>query len=96
MEKELVVKWKIKETEIERILGLLPDLVEKTRNEKGNLLYTIYQSVDDAGVLILHEKYTDAEAVELHKASAHYQGTVAEQIIPHLELREVSILKKLY
>lgn len=96
MEKELIVKWKIRETEIERILALLPKLVEKTRNEEGNLFYNIYQSADDANHLILHERYVDANAVEVHKASTHYQETVVAQIIPHLELREVISLKKLY
>jgi autoinducer 2-degrading protein len=96
MEKELIVKWKIGETETQRILGLLPGLVEATRNEDGNIFYNIYQSVDDANVLILHERYTNAEAVEVHKASAHYQETVAEQIIPYLEVREVSGVQKLF
>lgn len=96
MEKELIVKWKIKETETQRILELLPQLVEKTRGEKGNLSYNIYQAVDDANVFILHERYVDAEAVEAHKASVHYQETVAGQIIPYLEIREVASLKKLY
>lgn len=96
MEKELIVKWKIRETEIERVLALLPKLVEKTRNEEGNLLYNIYQSAEDANLLILHERYVDANAVEVHKASTHYQETVLVQIIPHLEIREVLSLKKLY
>lgn len=96
MEKELIVKWKIKEAEIQRILGILPQLVEATRNETGNLSYNIYQFVDDASVLILHERYASAEAVELHKASAHYQDMVASQIIPYLEVRKVSSLQKLY
>jgi quinol monooxygenase YgiN len=96
MEKELIIKWKIKETETPRILDLLPQLVEKSRSEKGNLSYNIYQSVDDNNVFILHERYIDAEAVELHKSSAHYQEIVAGEIIPYLEVREVSSLKKLY
>jgi autoinducer 2-degrading protein len=96
MEKEVIVKWKIKETETSRILGLLPGLVEKTRAEKGNLFYNIYQSVDDTNVLILQERYTDADAAEAHKNSAHYQEIVAGQIVPHLEIREVTSVKKLY
>ena len=70
--------------------------MEKTRNEVGNLSYNIYQSNDDANVLILHERYTDADAVEVHKTSAHYQEIVETQIIPHLEFREVTSSKKLY
>ncbi|WP_158798825.1 putative quinol monooxygenase [Pedobacter sp. L105] len=96
MEKEVIVKWKIKENETSRILGLLPELVEKTRAEKGNLAYNIYQSVEDTNVLILHERYVDTDAADAHKNSAHYQKIVVGQIVPHLEIREVSSVKKLY
>jgi quinol monooxygenase YgiN len=96
MEKEVIVKWKIKETETPKILDLLAELAEKTRAEKGNLSYNIYQSVEDANVLILHERYADAEAAEAHRNSAHYQEIVAGQIVPQLEIREVSSVKKLY
>jgi autoinducer 2-degrading protein len=96
MEKEVIVKWKIKETETSRILDLLAELAEKTRAEKGNLSYNIYQSVEDANVLILHERYADAEAAEAHRNSAHYQEIVVGQVVPHLEVREVSSVKKLY
>lgn len=96
MEKELIVKWKIKETETPRILNLLKELSDKTRKEKGNLLYEIYQSAENANELFLHERYVDADALEAHKNSEHYQETVMGQIIPHLEIREVSLLKKLF
>lgn len=96
MEKELIVKWKIAASETSRILGLLPQLVEKTRNEKGNLFYHIYQSADDLNILILHERYADQEAVETHKNSQHYLETVVAQIIPHLETRELQLVNKLY
>lgn len=96
MEKELIVKWKIKETETPGILNLLKQLVEQTRNEKGNLSYHIYQSVNDRNELFLQERYVDAEALEFHKNSAHYQEIVVGQIIPHLEIREVALLKRLF
>jgi autoinducer 2-degrading protein len=96
MEKELIVKWTIRESETSRIIGLLPQLVEKTRNEKGNLSYHIYQSTDNRNVLILHERYADQEALEIHKSSEHYLETVAAQIIPYLENREVQLVNKLF
>lgn len=96
MEKELIVKWRIKESETPGILSLLEELVEKTRNEAGNISYNIYQSVENANELILHERYVDSDAVESHKASEHYKKTVLEQIIPNLEIREINILKKLF
>jgi quinol monooxygenase YgiN len=96
MQIQIIVKWKIQATETGRILDLLPQLIEKTRNEEGNISYNIYQSTDDANILILQECYANAEALEEHKASVHYQETVAAQIIPFLEVREVYSLKKLY
>ena len=95
MEKIVIVKWRIKETETSRILKMLPALVEKTRNEKGNISYTIYQSENDPRELILHKHYVDAAAAETHRQSAHYKNIVVNEIIPHLEVREVMLVKKL-
>jgi autoinducer 2-degrading protein len=96
MEKELIVKWKIRETETPGVLDLLQELVDKTRNEPGNISYHIYQSADNVNEIILHERYVDSDAVELHKSSDHYQQIVLGQIIPHLEIRELTIVKKLF
>ena len=51
MEKELIVKWKIKETETAGVLSLLSELAAETKKEKGNLYYAIYQSESDAKVI---------------------------------------------
>ena len=96
MEKELIVKWTVRESEISRILGLLPDLVTATKNEIGNLAYNIYQSTENPHVLILHERYADQNAFDFHKNSVHYKNTVVTQIIPFLENREVVLLTKLF
>jgi quinol monooxygenase YgiN len=95
MEKIVIVKWRIKESETSRILKLLPELTEKTRSEEGNISYTIYQSESDPCELILCEHYTDADAAESHRQSEHYKRIVAEKIIPHLEVREVIWVKQL-
>jgi len=94
--KTIIAKWKIKEAETSRILKILPELVEKTRKEKGNISYAIYQSETYPSELILHEEYTDAAALESHKQSEHYQRIVANQIAPHLAAREVTPVKQLH
>jgi autoinducer 2-degrading protein len=96
MEKELIVKWKIREINTPGVLEMLAELVEKTRGEAGNLLYNIYQSAENPNEFILHERYIDSAAVEAHKLSSHYQEIVLNRIIPHLVLRELSSVKKLY
>lgn len=95
MQKELIVKWKIKETETAGVLNLLSELAAETKKEKGNLYYAIYQSETDANELILHECYADEEALDAHKNSVHYQTIVSGKIIPHLEVREVTFVKQL-
>jgi len=37
MEKKMIVKWKIKESETIPILHLLPELVGESRKEKGSI-----------------------------------------------------------
>ena len=91
----VIGKWKLKDADTSRVLQLLPELADKTRTEKGNLSYTVYQSEDDPGELILLEEYVDAVAVEAHQHSEHYRRIVVTEVIPHLESREVIVVKKL-
>ena len=95
MEIEIIVKWKIKESETARILAMLPELADRSKCEKGNVFYTIYRSKNDPHEFILHELYTDADAFEAHKTSEYYQRIVVGEIIPHLVLREVTFVNKL-
>ena len=95
MKKTIIAKWRIKEPETSRLLKLLPELVEKSRKEAGNLSYTIYQSENDPNELILHEQYANAAAAETHKQSEHYQRIVVNQIVPHLAVRDVTPVKEL-
>ncbi len=95
MERIVIATWKIKESEASRILKMLPELAEKTRAESGNVPYTIYQSENDLHELIIHEHYVDAAAAEAHRQSEHYQRIVVNEVIPHLEVREVVLVKKL-
>ncbi|NUY81486.1 antibiotic biosynthesis monooxygenase [Flavobacterium sp. MAH-1] len=95
MEKELIVKWKIKQTEVSNVLKLLPELAQKSKSEKGNLTYEIFQSETEPTEFVLHERYANEEALEFHKNSDHYQNIVVKQIIPLLEVRELMFVKKL-
>lgn len=89
MEKIIFAKWKITESDTPRIMKMLPELAEKTRSEQGNVSYAIYQSESDPNEFLLHEHYVDAAAEEAHRQSEHYQRIVINEIIPHLEVREV-------
>ncbi|MET0241851.1 MAG: putative quinol monooxygenase [Flavitalea sp.] len=96
MKKEVIVKWKIRESETAAVLQLLPGLVEATRNEKGNLFYHIFQSETLPNELILHEAYESEEAMALHRATSHYQDIVATRIVPVLEERAIHLVNQIF
>ena len=96
MQKIIIVKWRIKDSETARILELLPELIVESRKEPGTVSYTIYQSENDPNELILHEVYLDAAALESHKRSEHYQRIVLKGIVPHLASREVTPVTQLH
>jgi autoinducer 2-degrading protein len=88
-------KWQVKEGALQSVLNLLPELVEKSANEEGNLFYKIHQSVADTHTLILWEAYKDEASLEAHKGSEHFKQVVIQRIVPLLEKREVAITHEL-
>lgn len=96
MQKEIIAIWKVNASETPRVLKLLPELAARTRKEEGNLFYTVYQSKNDPNEFILHECYADQHAADAHRQSDHYQKIVVGEIVPHLESRTVTIVRKLH
>ena len=88
-------KWQVKQGHLETVLSLLNEAVAKSTNEDGNLKYEVYQGNDESNTLILFEKYKDQEALDFHRASAHFQEIVVGQIVPLLENREVILMSPL-
>jgi quinol monooxygenase YgiN len=88
-------KWQVKEGRLDVVLTLLGEVAKLTVQEKGNLFYTIHQSLSDANVLLLYEGYTDQAAVDAHRNAVYFQEIVIGQIIPQLESREVVLASKL-
>lgn len=91
----IFAKWQVKNGELQTVLNLLPILIEKSKNEKGNLFYKIYQDNSEPNTLILNESYQNMASIESHKNSEHYQDIAVKQIIPLLEKREVILASEM-
>lgn len=89
-------KWQVKEEQLQMVLDVLPELVQKTREEEGNLFYKIHQSHSDAHTLVLYEGYQDENALDLHRSSVHFKELVIQRIVPLLEKREVELTAELF
>ncbi|MCF2218971.1 antibiotic biosynthesis monooxygenase [Chryseobacterium sp. PS-8] len=92
----ICAKWQVKEGKLDAVLQLVQQAAEKSSQEEGNLFYEVHQSRSDDHTLVLFEGYKNADAVEFHKNSEHYQKVVAEQIVPLLENREVILMDQLF
>lgn len=87
-------KWKVKESQQEKVLELLGQVASETSKEVGNVFYNVHVSISDPNTVVLWEAYTDEQAVEAHRASDHFQNIVIQQILPLLEQREVILARQ--
>lgn len=92
----LFAKWQVKDGHLDAVLKLLPELVEETRKEEGNLFYTIHQSIIDPNTIMLYEGYKNEDAVAAHRASEHFKAIALAQIVPVLDNREAILATQLY
>ncbi len=75
MEKKIVIaKIYIIAGKEKEFWGMTPALIEATRNESGNLAYTLYQSTENPSEFMVYEEYTDEAAFNAHCASEAFQS----------------------
>lgn len=84
----LAVTWQARPGEAARVEQLLQELAEAARHEPGCLLFRAHRDRDDDHRFLLYELYVDAEALEEHQKTAHFQTLVLAQAIPLLAHRE--------
>lgn len=72
----LIAKTVVAKKNEAEYLQLAKKMVEETRKEVGCIYYDLVQDTNEAGVFYFVEKYTDQEAVEHHKGSAHFKTYV--------------------
>lgn len=88
-------KWQVKQGNLTTVLTLLKQAAQKSREEKGNLIYKFHQSISDGNMILLYEGYADDAAAEEHRNSDHFQEIIVRSIVPLLESREVVMTRLL-
>lgn len=90
----IVARWAVKVDSVSTVLNLMTEMIEATRKEAGNICYDLFQDPSSPQKILIYEEYKDAEAIEAHRMSAHFQNLVVKQILPHLEERSVQVFEK--
>ncbi|GEK79164.1 putative quinol monooxygenase [Agrococcus baldri] len=73
----------------DQVAQLLPWLAQASRQEPGNISYSIARDLERPHVFTIVEIYDDADAFTAHRESAHFASIAKMQIIPLLESRVV-------
>lgn len=73
MEKYIIAQFFIVPEKVDAFNTLIVDLVEKTREEDGNIFYNTYQSTENLTDFIFYEKYRDNASFEYHINTEHYR-----------------------
>ncbi|MDR1454190.1 MAG: antibiotic biosynthesis monooxygenase [Tannerella sp.] len=70
--KVIVARTAVKEGQEKAFIEVASKLVAATRQEEGNLFYTLYQSPLNPVEFIFYEEYKDDAAFQTHASSAHF------------------------
>lgn len=75
----VVCKAKLKSgVKVEEYLKIAREVVLETRKEKGCIMYTLHEDVDDPSILTTIEEWVDEESLNQHNQSEHVVKMVPE------------------
>ena len=63
---------------IEEYLILAREVISKTRKEKGCIMYTLHEDINDPTIFTMIEEWADEEALNQHNKSEHVLKIVPE------------------
>ncbi len=64
---------------VEEYYKLIFELIDRTREEKGNISYTLYADTEHPGEHVLIEEWEDQESLDAHFKTDHFT-TIVPQI----------------
>lgn len=84
----VAAKWIAREGEEAAVATAIKELAIHSRNEPGNIGYTVHRAPDDPCVFFFYEVYVDAASFQAHVQSAHFTRLAINDAIPRLLSRE--------
>ncbi len=68
-----LVRMRFAPEDREQVAEALRRLTEASRKEPGCVSYIPHELADDPNTILIYEQYRDAEALDAHRASAHFR-----------------------
>ncbi|WP_338472298.1 putative quinol monooxygenase [Niallia sp. XMNu-256] len=91
----VVCKAKLKsDVKVEEYLKIAREVVLETRKEKGCIMYTLHEDINDPSILTTIEEWTDEDSLNQHNKSEHIIKMVPE-LRKKRESTEINIYKEI-
>ncbi|MET3821197.1 MULTISPECIES: putative quinol monooxygenase [Burkholderia] len=74
----------------DRVIELLAELAPLTRAEPKNLDYAYFRSPVEPDHIVILERYREADGLDVHRETPHFQRIGVGAIIPLLDRRDVT------
>lgn len=71
---KIVARMKVKEGCVDQFKEMAKELIAKSREEEGNIFYTLNESIQTPNMLTFIECWKDQDAVKIHSTSEHFTG----------------------
>lgn len=73
MKKVINARIDVNPNAVKEFLSIAAIVVEKSNQEKGCLVYTLFQGVDHPSSFFIYEEYENQDAVDFHNDSEHFK-----------------------
>ncbi len=87
-----LVRMKFAAQDHAEIRTLLQNLVSASRGEPGCVTYIAHFAEADQNTVVIYEQYRDAEALEAHRASPHFEQYATEGLYRRVRERSMETL----
>ena len=89
----IVARWQPMPESHDEVMHIIGLLRPQSLAEPGCLGYQVFESTDEPRTILILEHYRDAQSLDAHKLSEHYQTLVLERALPLLAERKVEVLQ---
>ncbi|MCK5779600.1 MAG: antibiotic biosynthesis monooxygenase [Psychrilyobacter sp.] len=76
----IIAKIRVGKDNLEEFLKVAKVLVEKSKEEEGNISYELFKDIEDSEIYSFIEEWKSLEAIEFHKEAKHFKENIKKII----------------
>ncbi|WP_196887419.1 putative quinol monooxygenase [Aureivirga sp. CE67] len=77
MKNNIVAVLNINPDSEKEFMRFAKEMIQKSREEEGCLMYKLFKGVESENEYIFYEKYQDEKSIEIHNTSEHFKAFIS-------------------